>query len=146
MTTIDNYIIHNTQYHETDQMGVIHHANYVKWMEEARNMFFDSIGINLVEMERNNNVFMPVLFESVNYIKAAKYDEKIKIICECIKFNGIKVEFEYTFHNMTTNELCAYGRTSHGFVDKTFKPIIFKDLFKKEYKILKENINCNIND
>ena len=40
------------QYHETDQMGVIHHANYVKWMEEARVAYLDALGFGYVDIER----------------------------------------------------------------------------------------------
>ena len=40
------------QYHETDQMGVIHHASYVKWMEEARVAFMDALGCGYEEIER----------------------------------------------------------------------------------------------
>ena len=39
------------QYHETDQMGIIHHSNYVKWMEEARVRFMDVLGLGYREME-----------------------------------------------------------------------------------------------
>ena len=39
------------QYHETDQMGVIHHSNYVKWMEEARISFMDELGMSYHALE-----------------------------------------------------------------------------------------------
>ena len=39
------------QYHETDRMGIIHHANYVKWMEEARMNLLDQLGMGYKQME-----------------------------------------------------------------------------------------------
>ena len=40
------------QYHETDQMGIIHHSNYVKWMEEARIDFMKELGFGYGEVEK----------------------------------------------------------------------------------------------
>ena len=35
---------HQTQYYETDQMGIIHHSNYIRWMEEARVAYMEELG------------------------------------------------------------------------------------------------------
>ena len=43
--------LRKAQYHETDQMGFIHHSNYIKWMEEARVAFMDQIGMGYAEVE-----------------------------------------------------------------------------------------------
>ena len=45
---------HHAKYYETDQMGIIHHSNYVKWMEEARLDLMDQIGLNYRQMEGNH--------------------------------------------------------------------------------------------
>lgn len=42
---------HHAKYYETDQMGIIHHSNYIKWMEEARMDLMDQIGLSYKEME-----------------------------------------------------------------------------------------------
>ncbi len=139
MPISNNFIVHLTQYHETDQMGVIHHVNYVKWMEEARNNLFNSLGIDLNKLEKDK-IFIPVLSQTVNYNKAIRYNEEVKITCVCKKFNGVKIDFDYEFYNVSKKEICAVGKTSHGFVDFDFKPILFKDRFIKEYNILKDNI------
>ena len=44
------------QYHETDQMGIIHHSNYVKWMEEARIDFMKEMGFGYGEVEKRGIV------------------------------------------------------------------------------------------
>lgn len=140
MTTSKNYIIHLAQYHETDQMRVVHHVNYVKWMEEARHHYLEYFGININEIE-SQGIFMPVLSQSVNYLKAIRYGEEIRINCICNKCNGIKISFEYTFESTDGKVLYAKGQTEHGFVDNTFKPIIFKNIMKKEYNLLKKEID-----
>ena len=42
---------HHAKYYETDQMGIIHHSNYIKWMEEARMDLMDQIGLSYKQME-----------------------------------------------------------------------------------------------
>lgn len=57
---------HHAKYYETDQMGIIHHSNYVKWMEEARLDLMDQIGLNYRQME-DMEIISPVLSISVEY-------------------------------------------------------------------------------
>lgn len=139
MTISNLHYVHKTQYHESDQMGVIHHANYVKWMEEARHNYLEQLNIRIVEMEKHG-VFMPVLSQKVVYKKAIRYDSTIIIQCKCKKINGIKITFEYIFEDANNNDIYGTGETEHGFVDSKFNPIIFMDIFPKEYEILKDNI------
>ncbi len=56
---------HHAKYYETDQMGIIHHSNYVKWMEEARLDLMDQIGLNYRQME-DMEIISPVLSISVD--------------------------------------------------------------------------------
>lgn len=44
---------HKTQYYETDQMGIIHHSNYIRWFEEARIDFMDHCGFSYAQMEKD---------------------------------------------------------------------------------------------
>lgn len=51
---------HRTQYYETDQMGIIHHSNYIRWFEEARTDLMRQMGIGYDEME-GQGIISPVL-------------------------------------------------------------------------------------
>ena len=51
---------HKTQYYETDQMGIIHHSNYIRWFEEARVDFMDRCGFSYAQMEKDG-LISPVL-------------------------------------------------------------------------------------
>lgn len=132
-------IIHNAQYYETDQMGVIHHANYVKWMEESRNEFFKSLGINFNKIEEQE-VYMAVLYQNVKYLKSVKYNEKVEITCHCIKISSTKIDFVYDFYNIDKSCICAQGNTSHCFVNKTLEPVVFKKMFPNEYNLLTNSV------
>ena len=65
-------------YHETDQMGVIHHANYPKWMEEARVAFLDSLGVSYRAMEEAG-VLSPVVSLAVEYKRPARFDDELEV-------------------------------------------------------------------
>ncbi|HJB35179.1 MAG TPA: acyl-CoA thioesterase, partial [Candidatus Blautia merdipullorum] len=57
---------HKTQYYETDQMGIIHHSNYIRWFEEARVDFMDRCGFSYAQMEKDG-LISPVLSVSCEY-------------------------------------------------------------------------------
>ena len=57
---------HHAKYYETDQMGIIHHSNYIKWMEEARMDLMEQIGLSYKEMEAME-IISPVLSVSCEY-------------------------------------------------------------------------------
>ncbi len=102
-------------YHETDQMGVVHHANYPKWMEEARVAFLDGVGVSYRAMEAAG-VFSPVVSLSVEYKRPARFDDEVEVRLEIAKYTGVRLEVGYTFFNRTRNELCATAASAHCFV------------------------------
>ena len=52
--------LRKVHYHETDKMGITHHTNYIKWMEEARIDFLDQIGWSYARLEREG-ILSPVI-------------------------------------------------------------------------------------
>ena len=67
-----------TQYHETDQMGIINHINYIKWLEEARVDFLEKIGYGY-EKSVEHGIDFAVLGISCKYRKMTRFREKVKI-------------------------------------------------------------------
>lgn len=102
-------------YHETDQMGVVHHANYPKWMEEARVAFLDEKGVSYRIMEEAG-VFSPVVSLSVEYKRSARFDDVLEVQLEVVKYTGVRLEVSYTFFNRTRSELCATAVSAHCFL------------------------------
>ena len=83
-------------YYETDQMAIIHHSNYIRWMEEARLDLLDQIGLNYRSIEEAN-LLIPVLSVSCNYQTLVHYDDTIiindnvmivKILLICIIYDS----------------------------------------------------------
>ena len=85
-------------YHETDQMGIIHHANYLKWMEEARVDFMDKMGFSYFKMEELG-VMSPVLGINVEYKSSVKFDDIININVYIIEYNGVRMTIGYEIYN-----------------------------------------------
>ena len=73
--------VRRVKYHETDQMGVVHHANYLHWFEEARTEYLREQGVSYRELEENG-VIMPVAEVNCSYHQPAYYDEQVTIIAK----------------------------------------------------------------
>ena len=114
--------IRKAQYHETDQMGVIHHANYVKWMEEARVAFMDELGFGYRKMEESG-VVSPVTGITMEYRHPVRFDDTVELRLRISKYDhGVELEISYAFFDLTTSTLCASAVSRHCFL-KNGKPV-----------------------
>lgn len=102
-------------YHETDQMGVIHHSNYLKYMEEARVFFMDSIGYGYKRMEELG-VMSPVIGINLEYKKSVLFDDVVSVNLKIEEYNGIKLTISYEIVNVKTNEICVIATSKHCFI------------------------------
>ena len=107
--------VRKAQYHETDQMGFIHHSNYVKWMEEARIAFMDEMGFSYRKFEECG-IVSPVTGISVQYKNPTGFDDVIEIGVTVKKYTGVKLEIAYTMMNVTKGELAAEAVSDHCFL------------------------------
>ena len=114
------------KYYETDQMGVVHHSNYIRWFEEARVEFMRGIGLSYRAMEEEG-VQVPVVSVSCKYRSPSTFDDIVVVKTRIQKFNGIVVELAYEVIDEATGVVRVTGESSHCFVDaETFKPINLK--------------------
>lgn len=68
------------QYHETDKMGITHHSNYIKWMEEARIAFLESIHLPF-QLVEERGIASPVVGVSVDYKNPVTFGDELHPIC-----------------------------------------------------------------
>lgn len=116
--------VHRVQYYETDKMGIVHHSNYIRWMEEARVFYLEKIGLpyqNLEEM----GIVSPVVSVSFEYKMPAKFADDVYIELFLRKYNGIKMIFEYTLKDSKGN-IFGYASSKHCFIDNDNKPMSIK--------------------
>lgn len=107
--------LRKAQYHETDQMGMIHHSNHVKWMEEARVAFMDEIGMGYAQVEASS-VASPVVGLSVDYRKPVRFADEVEVRVEVKAYDGIRIELAYEFFDRTSGKVCATATSKHCFV------------------------------
>ncbi len=110
-----------TRYAETDQMGVIHHANYLIYLEQARMEWLNTLGFSYVEMEKNG-VMLPVFNIQIDYKKPLFVAQEITVTCKLLKPPSTRVIFEYEVIN-NENQLCAQAQITLVFTDsQSFRP------------------------
>ena len=120
--------IHKVKYYETDKMGITHHSNYIRWMEEARIDFLDQIGYGYDKLE-SDGIMSPVIGIECDYKLPTTFADEIAIIAEIKEFKGVKLIIEYIMKNLKTNEIVFKGISKHCFTNKEGKPIILKKEF-----------------
>ena len=126
-------------YYETDQMGIIHHSNYIRWFEEARLHYMKEIGLPYDALERMG-IIIPVLSVECRYRLPVHYDETVRIYMSITKFNGGKMRVAYEVRDEQTGELRSEGASEHGFVDRDFKPVRMKLDYPEVYEILNSHV------
>lgn len=117
--------LHKAQYYETDQMGVVHHSNYIRWFEEARCDFMDQMGMGYRAMEEDG-ILSPVLSAQAEYRASVYFQDTVEIRLQVKAYNGIKLVISYTVTDQATGELRCTGETSHCFLDRSGKLLTLK--------------------
>lgn len=112
-------------YYETDKMGIVHHSNYIRYLEEARCYMLEKIGMPYKQIEAEG-ILIPVLGVSCEYKFPAKFEDIIVIDVKFKKYNGIRMEMQYTIKNKETEQLIMNAETRHCFTDINMKPIQLK--------------------
>lgn len=133
---LDAYL-RKVHYHETDKMGITHHSNYIKWMEEARIFFLDQIGYGYARLERDG-ISSPVTGIEGQYKHPTTFDDTVCIQVEVEEFKGVRLVIRYTMTNQATGELVFVGKSQHCFINREGKPVILKKQFPELDGVLKK--------
>lgn len=120
--------IRRVQYHETDKMGITHHSNYIKWMEEARISFLEQIGYGYARLERGG-IVSPVVAVECQYRRAKTFHDEVRIYVRVEEFRGVRLVVGYTMVNTATGETVLTGKTTHCFTNRSGRPLILKKQF-----------------
>lgn len=113
------------RYAETDQMGIVHHSNYLIWFEAGRTDFVKESKISYSEMEKEG-ILIPLAESNCKYIIGAKYEDELIIKTWIKELTPVKVEFNYSVIREKDKKEIAKGSTMHVFVSKDFKIINLK--------------------
>lgn len=131
--------IRTVNYYETDKMGITHHSNYVRWMEEARTAFLNHYGCGYAKFEEYG-VVSPVLSVNCQYQQTTTFEDEVRITVSIKQYTGIKLKFSYTMVNIKTEAVVLVGESEHCFLDQNHIPIIVKKRFPECDSALKSLI------
>jgi len=123
-------------YYETDQMQIVHHSNYIRFLEECRMDFMKQIDMDYASLEEMG-IMIPVLSVECNYKNPVRFGDTICIVPKVERFKGVKFEMSYRIYSEDFSVLHNEARTSHCFVDMDFKPVFLK----KDYRDVYDKIN-----
>jgi acyl-CoA thioester hydrolase len=110
------------RYSETDQMGVVYHANYLVWFEIGRVEYPRAKGFSYRDMEEHDRCRIVVAEARCRYKSPARYDDVVVIRTRVSRQRGPLLEFSYEAVREADNEVLATGETVHVIVDDKFEP------------------------
>ena len=129
---------HKVQYYETDQMGIVHHSNYIRWMEEARVDFLSRLGWEYRKME-DLGVVSPVTAIEGKYKRSAKFDDTVTVSVFVTAFNGVRLCLRYEVH-ASEGTLLFVGKSEHCFMDREGNILNMKKSYPNFYAAVKAEV------
>jgi acyl-CoA thioester hydrolase len=109
------------RYAETDQMGVVYHANYLIWFEVGRVEYIRQLGLDYKSMEREEGCGIAVVDVSVRYKAPARYDDELVVQTRLIAARGALIRFGYRIVRAADGVSLCEGETVHVVVDGDMK-------------------------
>jgi acyl-CoA thioester hydrolase len=111
MVTTDIRVI----YGDTDQMGVVYYANYLRYFEAGRNEFIRARGLRYRDFEAGFGLRLPVVEAQVSYRAPARYDDLLEVETSLVEVKRASARFGYRI--LREGEVVATGHTVHACVD-----------------------------
>ena len=109
------------RYAETDQMGVVYHANYLIWFEVGRVEFIRQLGMDYKSMEQEEGAMIAVVEASARYKAPARYDEELIVRTSLASVRGPIIRFRYAVVRATDDAVLCEGETTHIVVGRDMK-------------------------
>jgi len=117
------------RYSETDQMGVVYHANHFIWFEVGRVELMRQMGFSYRDMERDDGRFIAVAEAKCRYRSPVRYDEEVLVRTRLKAVRESVIAFRYELLRAETGELLAEGETTHIVTDSNMKVATLSDKY-----------------
>jgi acyl-CoA thioester hydrolase len=125
------------RYAETDQMGVVYHANYVIWMEVGRVELCRALGVRYRDMEREG-VNLAVAEVACRFAKPARYDDEVVVKAWIGVASPRLIQFEYEIREKESGVVLATGHTRHVFLSREMRPVKLPEKWRPMFGIAVE--------
>jgi acyl-CoA thioester hydrolase len=105
-------------YGDTDQMGMVYYANYLRYFEIGRNEYLRVAGATYRTFEETHGLMLPVVEAQVSYHRSARYDDELRILASVQPRGAASVRFEYEIRRVSDDERLVSGRTIHACITR----------------------------
>jgi acyl-CoA thioester hydrolase len=109
------------RYADTDQMGVVYYANYLRWFEIGRTEWLREVGITYRQVE-NAGIILPVIEAHCEYRQPARYDDEVEIRTRGTLLSPVRTRFNYEIVRLHDGVTAAVGHTVHAALDSAGRP------------------------
>ena len=127
-------------YYETDRMGVVHHSNYIRYLEEARCEWLNQLEMPFQAFEARG-ITIPVLGVNISYKYHVTFGDTILINTFMKEYNGVRMTVGYEVKDKKTGNIVLTGETKHCFTNNELRPINLKKYapdFSQKYESIVE--------
>ncbi|QNI37905.1 acyl-CoA thioesterase [Edaphobacter albus] len=121
------------RYAETDQMGVVYHANYLVWFEVGRVDFIRTLGMDYRSMEREDGLGIAVVDVSARYKSPARYDDELIVETRLLAARGPVIKFGYRIVKAADRAILCEGETVHVVVGKDMQKRTLPEKYAKRF-------------
>jgi acyl-CoA thioester hydrolase len=122
------------RYAETDQMGVVYHANHFVWFEIGRVEFLRQLGFSYKDMEREDNCYIAVVDAQCRYKAPVHYDDEVVVRTSLTHVRDKVIRFGYELRSAESGELLAEGETTHIVANAEMKPRALPEKYIKVFR------------
>jgi acyl-CoA thioester hydrolase len=110
------------QYYETDRMQIVHHSNYIRWLEEIRVAFMAAHGMPYDKLEAEG-ILMPVVDVTCQYHSPLQFGDTFSATCRITAYNGVRLSLAYEIYKEGSDRCCVTGTSQHCFTNELRKPL-----------------------
>lgn len=127
----------DVRYYETDQMGIVHHSNYIRYFECGRTAILKELGLPLEKVEESG-VMLPVVSVGCRYKVPARLGDTLKVVTMIDEIPRARLVIRNEIYNPSGHLVCE-GDVILGFIDSASRrPVRCPDVL---LRVFKENIN-----
>lgn len=131
------------RYAETDQMGVVYHANHLIWFEIGRVELMRALGFEYKKMESDDDCYIVVAEVACRYLLPARYDELLRVRTRITQANSRVVKYSYELFRDPDNKLLATGATTHVICGRDGRPKQLPEKYRSKFRALAAAANAS---
>lgn len=132
--------VRRVQFYETDQMHIVHHSNYIRWMEEARIDYMEQMGYGYDKAEELG-VNIAVTGISCEYKSPAVFGTSVVVHCNISRLTPVRMSVVYRMVDAESGILRATGESNHCYLNREGRPVQIKKALPELYTVLESSLS-----